>query len=74
MILRVAIESEHQRVRVQVVVGSKLSFNARRRNVAPKFDDHSLRHIRDVYETIGFHRIESVQSGSHDSQFRLNLD
>jgi len=34
--LCVAIESEHQRVRVQVVVRSKLPFNVRRRNVPPK--------------------------------------
>ena len=47
---------------VQVVVGSKLRFDVWRRNVPPKFDDHSLGHVGDVHETIGFHRIEAVQT------------
>ena len=49
-------------MRVQVIVGSELRFNVRRRNVPPKFDDHSLRHVGDVHEAISFHWIESVQT------------
>ena len=39
-----------------------MRFNIRRRNVAPKFDDHSLRYVRNVNESISFHQIESVQT------------
>ncbi len=60
--LRVAVEREHQRVRVQVVVESELRFDVRWRNVPPKFDDHSLRYVRNVNQSISFHRIESVQT------------
>ena len=49
-------------MRVQVIVGSELRFNVRRRNVPPKFDDHSLGHAGDVHEAIGFHQIEAIRT------------
>jgi hypothetical protein len=37
--LGVAVVCEHQRMSVQIVVGSELCFNVRRRNVAPDLDN-----------------------------------